>query len=62
MVYEIRMFKMLGNKRHMVTSVLIDARDGVQALERSCVHLGRNRVIEIREAEERFERPPMVTR
>jgi hypothetical protein len=62
MLFEITAYKLLGNKRKRIYSLQIEARDGINALERSNVRFDSSRLIEIRQIENpagfvRQERP-----
>jgi hypothetical protein len=49
MLYEIKVFRLLGNKKENVYSIEIQARDPVNAVEKACIRLGPERMAEIRE-------------
>lgn len=62
MLFEITTYKILGNKKKKIYSLQIEARDGINALERSNVRFDASRLIEIRQIENpvgfiRQERP-----
>ncbi len=57
MIYEITVFKLMGNKRQRIFSKGFGARDATQALEKACVTLKPERIIEIRMIENPIDYP-----
>lgn len=60
MLYEFTVFKEMRNKRKKVFSSQVTAANPVNALERACIRLAPDRIIEIRQVDDITK--PKVTR
>lgn len=62
MLYEIKVFKFMGNKRKIIHSIEISARNPVMAVEKACLYLGPERMAEIRELPNPVNQYPSVNK
>jgi hypothetical protein len=47
MLFNVKVFRLLGNKRKWIFTKEIPAENMVQALERSCIRFSEDRIVEI---------------
>ena len=59
MVFEIIIFKLMENHKRRVYTSEINARDGVEALQKACIKFTPDRIVEIRQIEHSITRPPI---
>jgi hypothetical protein len=62
MLYEIKVFRFMGNKRKVIHSMEVSARDPVMAIEKACIRLGPERMAEIREIPDPIHRYPIINK